>query len=204
MDHYWHQLAGPRWFSGALIFAQQVAEAADAAVFVELGAWKGRSAACMGVEIANSGKRIDFHSVDHWRGTAGESAHESDPDLRAGTLYECYLRNIQPVAAYVKPLKADSAGAASHFPDGSVDFLYVDADHTEQAVLRDLAAWWPKLKPGAVIAGDDWCFKEPGTEKLGVRQAVLSFCGRHGVPAHVLPGFPVAAWQQWLVRKPSA
>ena len=45
---------------------------------------------------------------------------------------------------------------ARNYPDQYFDFIYVDARHDRLGVLEDLAAWWPKLRPGGVIAGHDY------------------------------------------------
>jgi hypothetical protein len=92
----------------------------------------------MGVEIANSGKCIDFYAVDHWRGSLEEKAHEEDEDVRLNRLYETFLTNVMPVKDYIRPLCLDSAEAAASFEDHSVDFVYMDAGHTTAAVARDL------------------------------------------------------------------
>jgi hypothetical protein len=200
--HYWMHLPGPHWFSGAAIYAQQVALARNGAVFVELGSWKGRSTCFMGVEIANSGKHIGFHAVDHWLGS-DEPAHDADADAREGRLFDVFLQNIEPVKDYVRPVRGDSATAAAEFADESVDFVYVDAEHTFAGVSRDMDAWWPKLKPGGVMAGDDWCFKEPGTRERGVRRAVREFCARRALQAEVHCGSPRLPWLQWVLTKPA-
>ena len=36
--------------------------------------------------------------------------------------------------------------AVSRFADGAFDWLFIDALHTEQALLDDLHAWWPKVR----------------------------------------------------------
>jgi hypothetical protein len=48
--------------------------------------------------------------------------------------------------------------AASQVADGSLDFVFVDADHSSEAVRADILAWQPKLKPeGRMIGHDiDW------------------------------------------------
>jgi cephalosporin hydroxylase len=146
----------PGWFSFSGVYTEAVAAAPQAgAVFVEIGAWKGKSTSFMAVEIANSGKGVEFFAVDTWLGS-DEAAHHNDPDVQAGRLYEVFLRNIKPVADYVKPIRAPSVEAAKLFEDGSVDFLLLDGDHTLEGVRADLAAWLPKMKPGATLAGDDW------------------------------------------------
>jgi len=47
-----------------------------------------------------------------------------------------------------------------------VDYLYVDADHSYEGCLSDLRLWWPHLKTGGLIAGDD--YDDP---RWGVTQA---------------------------------
>ena len=47
--------------------------------------------------------------------------------------------------------------------------LYIDGEHTYNAVKMDLELWHPKMKHKSTIWGDDWNI-------LGVRQAVNEFC----------------------------
>jgi predicted O-methyltransferase YrrM len=202
IDHYWHTLPGPQWFSGARIYAEQVERARNEAVFVELGAWKGRSAAFMGVEIANSGKRIKFYTVDHWRGNLKEKDQADDEDVRLGRLFDAFVQNVKPVKDYIHPLRSDSSKAAQQFADDSVDFVYVDAEHTYASTARNIASWWPKLKSNGVLAGDDWCFFDLHRYEFGVRRAVKEFLIPLGIKIHVLPGDPNPEWEQWLALKP--
>ena len=53
-------------------------------------------------------------------------------------------------------VKALSLEAAKRFPPAHFDWIYVDALHTYDAVLADLRAWWPKLRPGGLLSGDDY------------------------------------------------
>lgn len=196
--HYWSELSGPVWFSAVDIYARQVDAAADGDTFVELGAWKGRSTVFMAVEIARSGKAIRFVTVDHWQGTE-EPDQLADPDLREDQLYETFLGNIAPVRDYVEPMRALTTKAAKAFDDGTLAFVYVDAGHGYADVRADLRAWWPKIKPGGSMAGDDWCDTD---EDYGVRRAVSEFFAKQGVAVSVEPGNPNREWLQWVVEKP--
>ena len=49
-----------------------------------------------------------------------------------------------------------SADASQLFSDQSVDFVFIDARHSYDAVLEDLKAWWPKIRPGGILAGHDY------------------------------------------------
>ena len=59
----------------------------------------------------------------------------------------------------------DSVTAANRFSDEYFDYVYIDAQHEYEAVVRDIAAWFPKVKKGGVIGGDDCGVN-------GVKQAV--------------------------------
>jgi cephalosporin hydroxylase len=129
-----------------------VEEAKDGSLFIEVGSWKGQSASFMGVEIVNSGKLIDFWCVDTW---AGSPELMVDPDVVAGTLQDVFLRNTKPVAGQIHALKEESVKAASILKDEVCDFVYIDADHSYEAVKADIEAWLPKVKVKGVLAGDD-------------------------------------------------
>ena len=67
-------------------------------------------------------------------------------------------------------MRAYSADAASRFADASLCLVYVDANHGEAAVADDLARYWPKVRPGGVMAGHDYT-----KAHAGVARAVHAF-----------------------------
>jgi predicted O-methyltransferase YrrM len=48
-----------------------------------------------------------------------------------------------------------SAVACNRFESESVDFVYIDANHSYNFVKEDILAWLPKVKKGGVIGGHD-------------------------------------------------
>jgi predicted O-methyltransferase YrrM len=130
--------------------------------FVEVGAYKGRSACFMAERIAESGLNVVFDVVDTFDG---------DDDVGHADLWPQFAVNLERagvltrVAAHRQP----SVEAARNFADQSLDLIFIDARHTYEAARDDLAAWWPKLKPGGLIAGHDY------TNSPGVRGAVDRF-----------------------------
>jgi len=52
--------------------------------------------------------------------------------------------------------RKDSVQAAACFDDASLDFVFIDAEHSYESVAADISAWWPKLKPGGFLLGHDY------------------------------------------------
>lgn len=90
-------------------------------------------------------------------------------------------RAVAPYGDRAVPMKSESHEAAREFAIGSLDFVFIDADHCYEAVAADIDAWLAKVKPGGYLCGHDWDHPEDhiGAEerKWGVKEAVLnSFC----------------------------
>jgi predicted O-methyltransferase YrrM len=45
-----------------------------------------------------------------------------------------------------------------------VDFVFIDADHEYDSVVKDINAWLPKIKQGGIISGHDY-FNPCGVKK---------------------------------------
>jgi predicted O-methyltransferase YrrM len=63
--------------------------------------------------------------------------------------------SVAGVASRVRFIVTTTQDAAAAWA-GPIDFLYVDADHTKPSVKADLTLWWLHLRPGGLIAGDDY------------------------------------------------
>jgi len=168
IEHFYQHL-GERWFVYPSLYKSMVERGASGSTFVEVGSWKGASASFMAVEIANSGKKIDFVCVDTW---AGSDEHQHFPEVKSGRLYDIFIQNITPVKDYIKPLRMASVSASAQFPDETVDFVFIDGAHDFENVYADITAWYPKVKCGGVIAGHDYL-----VPKYGVARAVEQFFG---------------------------
>ena len=100
-----------------------------------------------------------------------------------------------------------TSNASREFADASLDFVYLDATHTYADSARDLRDWWPKLKVGGLMAGDDYFtgFVPKAGYTFGVRDAVDEFFGRadHRVYATKHSDVDAAglAMPQWYVLK---
>jgi len=65
-----------------------------------------------------------------------------------------------------------SISASGAFQDASLDFVFIDANHSFEGVTSDLVHWWDKVKPGGWIGGHDYAHSK---SSWGVKKAVDSF-----------------------------
>ncbi len=168
MDHFYEAIDG--WFDDdyRTVYADVVAAASDGACFVEVGAWKGKSTAFLAVEIINSGKRITLHVVDHFKGSPDEDSHVQAVRGAGGSMLWTFVANFTLLPCMPMPCMpivhvSDSVLASGEFPAGSCDMVFLDAQHSEASVAADIAAWWPKVKPGGILAGHDWNYTSVAT-----------------------------------------
>lgn len=76
-------------------------------------------------------------------------------------------------------LRMWSVKASELFDNNSIDFLYLDANHSYDACKEDLGAWYPKIKSGGVFAGHDY-YVGDGVGH-GVKKAVDEFALNNGL-----------------------
>jgi len=65
------------------------------------------------------------------------------------------LKNIEVSGAldFVSVLIDESWRIASIVADESIDYVYIGGDHRYSGIMKDLNAWWPKVRKGGVICG---------------------------------------------------
>lgn len=154
MEHFYQNIHG--WFSYENIYAEVAQMAEDGDLIVEIGSFKGKSTAFMCVEIANSGKKVQFDCIDpmvpmsHY----AESAKNEADDWADYTVDKFHER-LEPVKGLYNLIQKTSAEAAAQYADKSIDFIMIDGDHTYQGVYDDVVAFLPKMKSGGIMTGDD-------------------------------------------------
>ena len=95
-------------------------------------------------------------------------------------------------------LHGKSADMAWDVKDGTLDFVFIDADHSLPGVRADIAAWAPKVKPGGMVLGHDINWQS-------VRTAVREAFGTHTTYANNVWGvkIPAEGWRAERVAKAS-
>jgi hypothetical protein len=118
--------------------------------YVEVGSFEGGSILTLGLRFLN--RDIDFYSVESFTGSL-DGTMDGFP-LPSRRNFVEHLARFPGLRVTLVP--GDSVHAAALFDDGSLDCAFIDARHDTPSVLRDIAAWTPKLVPGGLVAGDDY------------------------------------------------
>jgi hypothetical protein len=66
------------------------------------------------------------------------------------------VKNTKRFEDKIKFIRKLSNDAIDDIPDKHIDYLYIDANHSYEAVKNDLNLWVPKMKPNSIIAGHDY------------------------------------------------
>jgi Methyltransferase domain len=119
----------------------------------EIGVYRGRFAArllgdCPGIAT--------YYMIDPWRHLDdwNKPANKSD-DVFEGLFREAMNRTKEHEVKRVV-LRGTTTEVVDQIPDGSLDFAYVDGDHTLRGITIDLIRVFPKIKPRGWIGGDDF------------------------------------------------
>jgi predicted O-methyltransferase YrrM len=162
--------------------------AAESPVVVELGSWKGRSAAALASTCPGA-----VFCVDWFRGAEGSPCYgeAEQPDGPAKVKMQFLANLAGPIEAGKLFLLEMTTRAARPFlgtllaSQGGADFIFVDADHSVQAVMEDLRDYRTLVRPGGILAGHDF------------HMAGVAFAVRE-----MLPGFERGPGRIWFWRKP--
>jgi len=148
----------------------------------EIGTWKGDFAA---VILAKCRPRRLF-LIDPWEHRTDEAYEEASYGGRMEGGQQALERMYQDVMArfaseissgQVTVLRSRSTDAAQTFEPESLDWVYIDGDHSYEGVSADLEAYFGAVKPGGLLAGDDYGHQGSWFAD-GVKRAVDEFAER--------------------------
>lgn len=139
---------------------------------VELGVWNGATFR----HLLDTCPALHMTGVDLWvpqpmkdvvaGGRAAGGRSYIGDDLEG--FYQALLADLPKWEGRARLIRSDTVKAASEFLFRSVDFVFIDADHTYEGVAADIDAWRTKVRVGGMLLGHDY-----NPEKFpGVVQAV--------------------------------
>ena len=166
------------WFDYRDFYLHIIQNLKDGSHLVEVGCWMGKSGGYLVEKSKELGKNFQIDFVDTWDGDVNVP-YQIDLIRQNGKdhIYEIFKSNIFNIDYEFsgKIIRMDSSKASGLYDDNSLDFVFIDADHSYEKVLEDIKAWLPKIKIGGILAGHDYDFE-------GVKKAVWETFG--DLPEH--------------------
>lgn len=205
-----------RKYQGGLDLINDLDNIIGNGVGVEVGVFRGELSKRI-MELWTGGT---MYMVDIWRKVGDEYTDVCNNEEQIQYLVDT-CNNVQGYEDRTIIIRTDSEKASKLFPDESLDFIYIDANHAYEHVKKDLEIWFPKLKKGGVFAGHDYInidwyndpnFCENGKDKhlyitregttyyngvFGVNPAVDEFCEKYGYTIDVTTEW----WGSWWLIK---
>lgn len=147
----------PGWYDYADFWRRAVDTAPPRAVLVEVGVFCGRSLIDLAKMARAADKGLRVVGVDSFRGSPEHHELFGAQIPREFLVRDCMLAlERHGVRDDVSVIVSDSARAAALFPSWGVWAVFLDADHSEESVAADIAAWRPKIKARGWLGGHDY------------------------------------------------
>lgn len=113
---------------------------------VEIGSYLGASTAFLALAAFQRDGYV--HAVDTWANDAMGAEGERDT-------WSEFRKNTAPFAHYIVPHRGMSAEIFEREGAIPCNLLFIDGDHSYDAVVTDLRTWLPSIVPGGVLAMHD-------------------------------------------------
>jgi predicted O-methyltransferase YrrM len=133
---------------------------ASGSVIAEIGSYLGASACFLA--SGGWGRVSRVYCIDTWENDAMSEGPRKT--------FDDFLENISMFKNVMVPLKGKSIEVVKLL-GGPVDLLFLDGDHSYEAVVTDLKTYLPKVKAGGLLILHDWGWAE-GVQRA-VRQTIV-------------------------------
>lgn len=98
-------------------------------------------------------KGLKMSAIDNWQVYLG-GAENHQAQERQDVLYKKTMTRLSNYDCTV--IRKNSLDALSDFEPGSLDFVYLDADHSFRGIADDIYEWYRKVRSGGIISGHDY------------------------------------------------
>jgi hypothetical protein len=155
-------------------------------VGAEIGVCKGKFSRVFCWNIPD----VSLYGIDTWTSDPNDPGDE-------GELNESNYAHAKKILKPFKVtlLRKTSMEALNDFKDNSLDFVYIDANHTFDYAMRDIIEWSRKVKSGGIVSGHDY-YRIKG---FGVILAVDTYVKAHDITeCWLTPGDHTPSW--WFIK----
>lgn len=120
---------------------------------LEVGVWKGEFAAQI---LAQCEFIQRYYMIDPWANLPDwNKPFNVSPEV-FDEIYEEAMTRTEFASSKRVVLRGRTKEVVATIPDNSLDFAYIDGDHTLRGITVDLINIFPKVNEGGLIGGDDF------------------------------------------------
>jgi predicted O-methyltransferase YrrM len=129
---------------------------------LEIGAWQGKSTSYLARAVLDSSNGNMF-AVDHFMGNVGKE-HLYFIEVGGANLKTQFEDNMLTLGLneVITLLPYSSELAYSKLQSRSLRFLFIDGDHSEMGVKKDIELFCPLVCSGGIVVFDDFNHTSPG------------------------------------------
>lgn len=161
-------------------YARMATDLRNGAEVVEVGVAWFRSALFLAEQLLELGKRATIWCVDSWAENYGTSeGWRQGSGWFREAMASLVANGRDAEVDMLRVLRLDSESASELFLPLSVDMVFIDGDHSYEAVADDIAAWGPLVTQSGSLCGHDY------TNYPGVKRAVDERVAAMGGKLHV-------------------
>ena len=125
----------------------------EAKVVAEIGVYRGHFAE----DVLKRCKDVqEYLMIDPWRNLEDWNKPANESDEAFEKIYQEAMNRTEVAKEKRKVLRGKTTEVIAQIEDKSLDFAYVDGDHTLKGITIDLINIWPKIKQGGFVGGDDF------------------------------------------------
>ncbi|CAN7659842.1 class I SAM-dependent methyltransferase [Rhizobium sp. LjRoot258] len=119
----------------------------------EIGVWKGDFAE----RILRECSQVEqYYMIDPWASLPDWNKPFNVAPAMFDEIYQEMLAKTDFASERRTILRGRTKDVVNDIPDGSLDFAYIDGDHTLRGITIDLIKILPKIREGGIIGGDDF------------------------------------------------
>lgn len=122
-------------------------------IVAEIGVWKGEFAAALLGRVASIQQYV---MIDPWAQLPDWNKPFNLSTKQFDDVYDEAMRRVAFASSKLRVLRGRTRDKAHEIKDESLDFVYIDGDHTLRGIAIDLIKIYPKVRPGGLIGGDDF------------------------------------------------
>jgi hypothetical protein len=163
-------------------------DATRPAKVAEVGVWLGDFAAAI---LGHCDYIQTYYMIDPWAHLSDWNKPFNVSAEQFETIYGEAMRKTEFARERRVVLRGRTKEVAPQIADASLDFIYVDGDHTLRGITLDLLLLFDKVRPGGFIGGDDFSPVQwehgPGFEPTLVCPFAVYFAEAMGVAIRALP-----------------